>query len=84
MVYVHALLSGFEVSVREYAAVPGRGCSFISVSGRGEVKLHSGLSPLQNTIFVMFCNIGKEEPAARYMHYYKVMDNKCLRTSGAV
>ena len=59
------IFSGFKVSVREYAAVPGRGCIVISVSGRGEVKLQSGLSPLQNTICVMFCNIGKEETAAQ-------------------
>lgn len=57
---LHKELPGFKVSVREYAVVPGKGCIMISVPGRGKVKLHSSLSPLQNTIFTMVCNTGKE------------------------
>lgn len=58
---VQEVLPGFKV--REYAAVPGKGGIVISVPGRGKVKLHSGLSPLQNTIFTMVCNTGKEKLA---------------------
>lgn len=33
---LHEVLPGFKVSVREHAAVPGKGCIMISVPGRGK------------------------------------------------